>query len=66
MRDSKDNSGKAPLFFATWKGHQHVVELLLAREDVFPHLKASEGFISLSMAAKYGHDGIVSLLSARK
>jgi len=57
--------GRTPLLWAAERGHEKVVKMLLAREDVDLGL-ASTGWTPLSLAAKYGHEGIVKMLLERE
>jgi ankyrin repeat protein len=50
------------LSFASEKGHNAVVQLLLAQDGIDSNFKDHRGMTPLSLAAQSGHDYIVSLL----
>ena len=51
--------------WAASDGHEAVVSLLLARDDINPDLKNDSGQTLLLLAASNGHEAVVSLLLAR-
>ena len=60
-------SGRTPLSWAAWGGHEGVVEMLLGREDVNPNTADTKyGRTPLSWAARRGHEGVVKILLERK
>src|ERR1700722_42185 len=65
MADSKSRKGRSPLSIAAENGHEAVVKLLLARDDVDADSKHSDGQTPLSWAAAGGHEAVVKLLLAR-
>ena len=54
----------APLCWAVGKGHEAIVQLLLATDQVDVEAKSSSGQTPLSLAAERGHEVIVQLLLA--
>ncbi|KAJ2988192.1 hypothetical protein NUW58_g4110 [Xylaria curta] len=57
--------GLTPLMYAARAGHEAVVKLLLARDDIDPETTSIEqGWTSLSFAAVGGHEKVVKLLLA--
>jgi ankyrin repeat protein len=60
--DSKDNTGRTPLAWASDNGHEVVVKLLLAKDGVDPDLENKYGRTPLSWAAANGHEAVVKLL----
>jgi ankyrin repeat protein len=64
--DSKDIYGQTPLSYATEKGHEAVVKLLLTKDGVDLNSKDDySGRTPLSHAAKNGHEAVVKLLLAK-
>ncbi|RYP68349.1 hypothetical protein DL771_006735 [Monosporascus sp. 5C6A] len=63
--NSKDNSGRTPLWWAAAKGHEAVVKLLIERDDVEADSKDESGQTPLSWAAANGHEAVVKLLVKR-
>jgi ankyrin repeat protein len=63
--DSKDNHGRTALTWAATKGHEAVVRLLLARDDVAADSKSNDGQTPLRWAAANGHEAVVQLLLLR-
>ncbi|KAJ5346225.1 ankyrin repeat-containing protein [Penicillium brevicompactum] len=60
--DSKDSNGETPLLAAAQYGHEAVVKLLLATDDVDAYLKDSNGWTPLLRAAQEGYKAVVELL----
>jgi ankyrin repeat protein len=58
-------SGSMPLSRAAERGHDAVVNLLLAQDGVDADFKSSYGRTPLSMAAANGHEAVVKLLLAQ-
>ena len=54
-----------PLYWAVLGGHEEVVKVLLAREDVDPNNTAMDARTPLWVAADNGHEGVVKLLLER-
>lgn len=63
--DLKDSYGQTPLSWVAQRGHESVVKLLLARDDVDADSKDQNGRTPLSWAAEGGHESIVKLFLAR-
>ena len=61
-RHSKDSDGRTPLSWAARRGHETVVEMLAARDDVDVDSKDDDGRTPLSWAAENGHEAVVKLL----
>jgi len=57
-----DSAGNTPLFWAAWKGHEGVVEILLEWDDVHPDKPDNFGQTPLCCAAEGGHEGVVKIL----
>jgi ankyrin repeat protein len=57
--------GRTPLFWAVENGHDAVVKLLLAKEDVDPNSKGPYDQTPLLIAAENGHEAVVKLLLAK-
>ena len=64
--DSPDGNDRTPLAWATTKGHEGIVKLLLYQRDVDPNRLDKHGSTPLSYATKERHEGIMQLLQARK
>jgi len=65
--DSSSSSGRTPLSWAAWSGHEGIVKLLLGREDVNPNTPDTKyGQTPLLSAAGKGYEGIVKLLLGRE
>lgn len=62
--DSKDTSGRTPLAWAAWNGHEAVVKLLLATAGVDGNSKTTNGATPLWLATWNGHEEVVKLLLA--
>ena len=60
--DSKDCT---PLMWAAQNGHEGVVKMLLARNDVNPEKPDKHGQTPLCSAAENGHEGVVKILHGR-
>jgi len=58
--------GYAPLGLAAHYGHEEVVKILLAREEVNPDKPDDYGRTPLLSAAQNGHEGVVEILLGRK
>ncbi|KAF4965715.1 hypothetical protein FSARC_6498 [Fusarium sarcochroum] len=58
-------SGRTLLSRAVQRGHQAVVKVLLARDNILADLKDKNGQTPLSLAARRGHDAVVRLLADR-
>ena len=65
MADSKGEDGKSPLSISAENGHETVVKLFLARDDVYANSKDKYGWTPLSLAARNGHEAVVKLFLAR-
>lgn len=63
--NARDKEGRTPLWSAAAGGHERVVRLLLARNDVQADSKDEYGRTPLSRAAAGGHEEVVKLLLAR-
>ena len=61
----KDISGRTPLSIAADQGHEEVVKLLLARNDVEVDSMDGDSCTPLSNAADQGHEEVVKLLLTR-
>ncbi|MBD3272843.1 hypothetical protein GF385_00640, partial [Candidatus Dependentiae bacterium] len=61
----KDKYRNTPLHLAAKKGHQEIVEMLLAKEGVDPSARDRYGNTPLHFAAKKGHPEIVKMLLAK-
>jgi hypothetical protein len=60
--DSKDRSGRTPLWYAAEQGHEAVVKLLLETGKVEADSKGVYSRTPLSYAAGNGHEAVVKLL----
>jgi hypothetical protein len=65
IADSKGRDGRSPLSIAAQHGHEAVVRLLLARDDVDVNSKDSSDRTPLLWAARNGHEATVKLFLAR-
>src|ERR1700722_18616149 len=65
IADSKGRDGKSPLSISAKSGHEAVVKLFLARDDVDANSKDSNGRTPLSWATFNGHQAVVKLFLAR-
>lgn len=63
--DLMDSDGRTPLSVAAERGHETIVRLLLARDDVNTEPRDQYCQIPLSLAARKGHEKILKLLLAR-
>ena len=63
--NATDCFGNTASLWATRKGHDAIVKVLLEEEGVNPHLVDCRGKTSLSWAAEGGHEGIVEMLLKR-
>jgi len=61
-----DCGGSTPLVWAARNGHEGVVKILLARDDVSPEKPDNNGESPLSGAAVNGHEGVVRTLLGRE
>ena len=65
--NSSSKFGRTPLWWAVENGHEGIVKLLLAREDVNPDTPDTKyGQTQLLLAARQSYEGIVKLLLGRK
>ena len=62
--DPRDSHGRTPLSYAAERGHEAVVMLLLARNDVDAYAWDIYGWTPLFWAAYWGHKAVVELLVA--
>ncbi|KAJ5359300.1 uncharacterized protein N7496_011713 [Penicillium cataractarum] len=62
LPDIKDSDGRTPLSWAAEKGHENVVELLLAKAGIDVNSAGKTGLAALSFAAENGHAEIVKML----
>jgi len=63
--NAMDSWDYTPLFYAAMKGHETVVRLLVARDDVDANLSDHFGTTPLLLAAREGHYAVVRLLLER-
>jgi len=64
--NGEDLLGHTPLVWASKKGHEEVVKMLLGREEVNPDKPDRWGRTPLSYAAEYGYGEVVKMLLGRK
>lgn len=62
--ESKDDDGETPLLWAATRGHEAVVQRLLASEKVEIDSKDNDGGTPLSCAAAMAHEAVVQRLLA--
>jgi len=60
-----DSQGNTPLIWAAKNGHEGVVKILLARDDVNPYKPDNDGRTPLWRAAFNGHERVVKILLER-
>ena len=61
--DALDNTGSTALTWASRRGHEEVVKMLLERENANPNTAdTQDGWTPLAWAAQYGHEGVVKIL----
>src|SRR5271170_6609740 len=65
IADSRSENGKSPLSIAAQYGHEAVVKLFLAPDDVDVDSKDSVDQTPLSWAARSGHEAVAKLFLAR-
>lgn len=65
LAQSRNSEGWTPLHYAAQRGHQQVVELLLAHQADFQAREEAWGWTPLHLAAKHGHKEVAALLEAR-
>ncbi|KAI9768652.1 MAG: hypothetical protein M1839_003987 [Geoglossum umbratile] len=61
--DVQDSYNQTPLSWAAREGHDAVVKLLLAKDEVDINSRDSDGWTPLSWAAEGGHKAVVELLA---
>ena len=64
--NERDFGGRTPLLWATKKGHEEVVKLLLAQEEVDPNRPKNRGQTPLSFAVWRGCEEVVKILLGRE
>ncbi|KAI5839142.1 ankyrin repeat-containing domain protein [Morchella snyderi] len=62
LNELNQNDGRTPLSWATGKGHDKVVELLLRHSSIGVNVADNQRRTPLSRAAEKGHDKVVRLL----
>ena len=60
--NTKNRKGQTGLLFAIWKKHEHIVDILLAREDIDINAKSNNGSFPLWAAAGNGLSSVVAKL----
>jgi ankyrin repeat protein len=65
IANSKSSKGKSPLSIAAENGHETVVELILAQDNVEINSRDEYSQTPLSWAAQNGHEAVVKMLLAR-
>jgi len=65
--NAADCTGSTALTWATRRGQDEVVKVLLEREDIDPNIaETQDGQTPLALAAESGHEGIVKILLERQ
>jgi len=64
MVDSNRRGGRSPLSISAENGHNVVMKLFLAQDDVDTDSEDSNCWMPLSWAARNGHEAVVKLLLA--
>lgn len=64
VNSAANQAKNTPLHHASWRGHEYVVALLLARNDVDVNARNWNGLTALSKACRCGHEGTVKRLLA--
>ena len=64
--NERDLGGDTPLSWAASNGHEEVVVILLAQEEIIADISNNYGQTPFSYAAQYGHEGVVRILLERE